>query len=454
MTQNNGKVPSGSWADDPALAPWRAQTASAPRPAPPSETRPARAEAPRAQRQEQRIPRTPGAASEPPAGPARSPVPAPAAASVATAPAPPPAAAAPESSAIVAGPRSELGPHVPLERTDPLRPAASASRELAHSEGSADALSYQQLVRSRRDRPTEGWRGAVYTMTRGRLNPGLSPPEADRRQKIARVQAQLAGWHTITVASMKGGIGKTTVSALLGLVLAEYRGDRVVALDANPDAGTLADRVLGHPVLYTVRDLITNLHTIHSLTDITRYTSLAGRLQVLASEQDPAMSESFNRDEYEQVTAVLKRFYNIIITDSGTGLIHSAMAGALEATRTLVIVGAPTVDGGSRASKTLDWLNAHGYDDLVSNAVVALSCDRFSRDIDRSAVIDHFAARCRAVVEIPEDPHLATGGLIQLDHLRERTRDAALTLGAYVADQFSWNHARSYSAAHHDGGRG
>jgi Mrp family chromosome partitioning ATPase len=45
------------------------------------------------------------------------------------------------------------------------------------------------------------------------------------------MQTQLAGWHTITVASMKGGIGKTTVSALLGLVLAESRGDRVVALE-------------------------------------------------------------------------------------------------------------------------------------------------------------------------------------------------------------------------------
>ncbi|NMI00632.1 MinD/ParA family ATP-binding protein [Pseudonocardia acidicola] len=448
MMQNNSKAPSGSWADDPALAPWRAQPAAAPRPAPPGEGPSGHTEGPRVQHEEQPIPEP--ARQRPPVEPP-SPPPVP------PAPAPPQAAAPAASSAVVTGPWSPLGPPVPVAHAEPAPPLAPPGRGPGRPEGSADALSYQQLVRSRRDRPKEGWRGAAYTLSRGRWNPGLSPAEADRRQKIVRVQAQLAGWHTITVASMKGGIGKTTVSALLGLVLAEYRGDRVVALDANPDAGTLADRVLGHPVLYTVRDLITNLHTIHSLTDITRYTSLAGRLQVLASEQDPAMSESFNRNEYEQVATVLKRFYNIIITDSGTGLIHSAMAGALEATRTLVIVGAPTVDGGSRASKTLDWLKAHGYDDLVSNAVVALSCDRFSRDIDRSAVIDHFAVRCRAVVEIPTDPHLATGGLIQLDHLRERTRDAALTLGAYVADQFSWNHAaRTYDPdrTHHDRERG
>ena len=47
----------------------------------------------------------------------------------------------------------------------------------------------------------------------------------------------------IAVASVKGGVRKTTVAACLGLALAEHRGDRVVALDANPDTGTLADRL-------------------------------------------------------------------------------------------------------------------------------------------------------------------------------------------------------------------
>jgi MinD-like ATPase involved in chromosome partitioning or flagellar assembly len=304
------------------------------------------------------------------------------------------------------------------------------------SSGTADVLTHDMLVRSRGDRPTAGWRAALYSATGGRVNPGLSRPEQQRRGWLTRITAQLPGCHEITVASMKGGVGKTTMATLLGLVLAEHRGDRVIALDANPDAGTLADRVLGHSVNYTVRDLLNNLDTIESLTDIARYTNLAGRLQVLASEQDPAMSESFNRDEYEAVTRVLRLFYNIIITDSGTGLLHSAMHGALASTKTLVIVGAPTVDAASRASKTLDWLMAHGHRDLVADAVVVLSCDRFSRDIDRAAVGAHFESRCRAVVQIPMDPHLATGGHIELRHLRPATRDAALALGAAVADAF------------------
>jgi MinD-like ATPase involved in chromosome partitioning or flagellar assembly len=188
----------------------------------------------------------------------------------------------------------------------------------------------------------------------------------------------------------------------------------------------------------TVRSLLDNIEATHSLTDVARYTSLAGRLQVLASEQDPAMSEAFDRDEYERVCAVLTRFYNIVITDSGTGLVHSAMEGTLALADSLVVVGAPTVDGASRASKTLDWLIAHGHAAQVANAVVVLSCDRVSKEVDRVRVREHFAARCRAVVEIPHDPHLATGGRIELGRLRSATQDAFLELAAHLADGFGY----------------
>jgi MinD-like ATPase involved in chromosome partitioning or flagellar assembly len=101
-----------------------------------------------------------------------------------------------------------------------------------------------------------------------------------------------------------------------------------------------------------------------------------------------------------------------------------------------VVVGAPTVDGASRASKTLDWLVAHGYSDQVAHAVVVLSCDRTSAEVDPRRVRGHFEARCRGVVEIPHDPHLASGGRIELDRLRPATRDAFLTLAALLADGF------------------
>ncbi len=311
-------------------------------------------------------------------------------------------------------------------------------RESTHGNGrsrSAADLTDDMIVRRDSERPGEGWRGALYRASGGLVNPGPSDAERERRELVHRLRRPLTESHRIAVTSIKGGVGKTTVATCLGLTLAENRGDRVIVLDANPDAGTLADRLTGESSV-TVRELLRDLDRVHSWADISRYTSLAGRLQVLASEQDPAASEAFSREEYEHICGVLARFFNLVITDSGTGLVHSAMEGTLKLANSVIIVGAPTVDGASRASKTLDWLQAHGHAALASDALMVLSCDRSSDDVDLERIREHFAARCRAVVEVPHDPHLSTGGRVELTRLRPQTRDAFLRLAALIADRF------------------
>jgi MinD-like ATPase involved in chromosome partitioning or flagellar assembly len=292
------------------------------------------------------------------------------------------------------------------------------------------------IVRTRIDRPEGGWRGFLYSVTNGVINPGVAPEVLVRRELVRRIHRPLPGPHQIAVGSINGGVGKTTVAACLGLVLAENRGDRVVAFDAGSQAGTLAERLTGE-VHVTVRDLLAEIGSVSSLADVARYTSLARRLQVLASEQDPAMSVPFDRGEYERVCAVLRRFYDIVITDSGAGLAHSAMEGTLALADSLVVVGVPNADGARRAAKTLDWLGVHGHEQHVAGAVVVLSCDRSTRHIDTEPVRRHFAARCRAVVEVPHDPHLATGARIDLGRLRPATHDAFLTLAALLSDRFA-----------------
>lgn len=339
---------------------------------------------------------------------------------------------------------------IPPATPPPMGPQPSGP-EVPDPAPRTPGLSHETLARRRSERPTMGWRAALYALTG--LNPGPSEVESRRNAKIARIKAPLPGCFKLAVVSLKGGVGKTTTTGLLGLTLAEHRGDRAIALDANPDAGTLAERLLGYEPQVTVRDLLANIDRIETLTHVdpsralSGYTALAGRLHVLASEQDPAMSEMFNSEEYAAVSRLLSRFYNIILTDSGTGLVHSAMQGTLDNTHSLVIVGAPTVDGASRAAKTLDYLAAHGFEQMVRNAVVALSCDRHSDDIKRDVIVDHFAERVRAVVEIPADRHLAMGGMIDLRYLAEPTRDAALDLAAAVTDAFNDQHHVTQSTA-------
>ncbi|MFC5948958.1 AAA family ATPase [Pseudonocardia lutea] len=321
--------------------------------------------------------------------------------------------------------------------TDPSGPPAAERAEPGRRpSGPAHLRAFDpdSLVRARGPVPDRGWRRILHTATLGRIDPGPSAAQLAAQDRLARVRSHLAGTHRVAVTSLKGGVGKTTVTACLGLALAEHRGDRILALDANPDAGTLADRLTGQSDR-TVRDLLDDLDAIDSWTAVSRYTSLAGRLQVLASEQDPAAGEAFTRDEYLRADEVLARFFSVMITDSGTGMVHSAMAGTLDVADSLVVVGAPTVDGAGRASKTLDWLVAHGRERLVSDAVVVL-VGRAGREIDAPALREHFGGRCRAVVEVPHDPHLATGGRIDPGRLRPATRDAFLELAAAVAEAF------------------
>jgi MinD-like ATPase involved in chromosome partitioning or flagellar assembly len=98
------------------------------------------------------------------------------------------------------------------------------------------------------------------------------------------------------------------------------------------------------------------------------------------------------------------------------------------------------VDGARSASATLDWLQAHGYGDLVSDAVVVLSVirPRSKSTIDLGRLEQHFAARSRAVIRIPHDAHLEEGAEVELDQLSKATAEAYLALAAEVGDGFSW----------------
>ena len=149
------------------------------------------------------------------------------------------------------------------------------------------------------------------------------------------------------------------------------------------------------------------------------------RLEVLASERDPAVSEAFSEDDYRAVVDILQVFYNIILTDCGTGIMHSAMRGVLDLANALVLVGSPALDGARSAAATLDWLQAHGYDDLVDRTVVVISAPRpGTSTIDMDALTAHFLARCRALHVVPFDEHLAEGAEIDLERLRPATRRA------------------------------
>ncbi len=301
------------------------------------------------------------------------------------------------------------------------------------AERGADALTADRIIRSRRATPGTGWRKMAYTLSRGLVNPGPSPAERKRAHLLALARTHTTWCHRLAVISLKGGVGKTTTTAALGAMLAELRGDRVIAVDANPDRGTLGERVPRESGA-TVRHLLQARHQIHGYADVRTFTSqAASRLEVLASDSDPGASLAYSEQDYRDTVATLDRFYNLLLTDCGTGLLHSAMAGILHLADSLIVVSSPSLDGARSASATLDWLEAHGFGELAADAIVVISSVRpGSGMVDVELLVDHFAARCREVVLIPYDPHLEVGGIIDLDLLKPATRQAYLELAAVV----------------------
>ncbi|MFF2354534.1 MinD/ParA family protein, partial [Kitasatospora sp. NPDC058115] len=283
---------------------------------------------------------------------------------------------------------------------------------------------------------------------------------AEKARKLEIIRTPVLSCYRIAVISLKGGVGKTTTTTALGATLASERQDKVIAIDANPDAGTLGRRVKRQTGA-TIRDLVTAIPHLRSYMDIRQFTSqdLHSGLEILANDVDPAVSTTFNDSDYRQVIDVLGRQYPIILTDSGTGLLYSAMRGVLDLADQLIIVSTPSVDGASSASTTLDWLSAHGYADLVQRSITVVSGVReTAKMIKVEDIVAHFQTRCRGVVVVPFDESLAAGAEVNLDMMRPKVREAYFDLATLVgedivraqqaaAQQASWQQAPPQQAA-------
>ena len=306
-------------------------------------------------------------------------------------------------------------------------------------------LSTVALLGQPKRKPSGGWRRWLYAASFGLVNLGEGRKTLRRKELTERASTPLRGCYRIALLSLKGGVGKTTITATLGATFASARGDRVIAVDANPDRGTLSQKVpLETPS--TVRHLLRDAEGINSYSDVRAYTSQGpSRLEVLASESDPAVSEAFSSEDYQRTLEVLEKFYSLVLTDCGTGMLHSAMSAVLDNADVLVVVSSGSVDGARSASATLDWLDAHGYQRLVAEAIAVINAvrprsGRGGSRVDQGKVADHFSRRCKAVLTVPFDPHLEEGAEISLERLRPETRDALLELAATVAAGFPGAH--------------
>ncbi|MGH8905095.1 MAG: AAA family ATPase [Egibacteraceae bacterium] len=321
-----------------------------------------------------------------------------------------------------------------------MRPLNGASEAVADDDGPLDASAFtsEAMLKPRSRVPESGWRRLVYQLSGGRLDPGPCPDELERSALISRVKNPIKGSRRIAVISRKGGVGKTTTTLMLGHTFAQWRGDRVVALDGNPDAGSLGYRV-PRETAATITDLLRDAPRIKRYADIRGYTSqAASRLEVVASDDDDAITQAMGEHELANAVRLMEHHYNLIMLDTGTGILDSATQGILRMADQIVIVTVPSLDGARAASLTLDWLEHNGYGWLVEGAVAALNQSREGTVVDVERILEHFSQRCRATVVMPWDPHLQAGAESDLNALSEEARIAYLELAAAVADGFRY----------------
>ncbi|ABY24247.1 ATPases involved in chromosome partitioning [Renibacterium salmoninarum ATCC 33209] len=155
-------------------------------------------------------------------------------------------------------------------------PRPSARREREDGPEPAAALTSDRLLTTRETPPVSGWRRVLYSASFGYINVGDSDKVRLQRARAHRISMRL-GQRTryVPVLSRKGGVGKTTVTTLLGMALADMREDRVIAMDANPDRGTLSDRSPGRAD-FTARHLVKNRFDVTSFSQLAAYVARDG----------------------------------------------------------------------------------------------------------------------------------------------------------------------------------
>ena len=347
--------------------------------------------------------------------------------------------AATDSAAPVAVAVAAVAVSEPRRTTDPVQLVARRAGEVAGDRGTSDLLSADRLlenVKVARPEPEGLWPSLVFALSGRRINLGDNRRARARKELDQKIAAPLSGRaRFVAVLSRKGGVGKTTVTTLLGMALASARDDRVIAVDANPDRGTLAERI-GRPSGKTVRDLARAGAVVSGFNEISSIVARdETRLDVLASDADPRVSDAFNDADYRDVATLAAHYYSVVLTDTGTGIVHEVMGATLDLADGLVIVAGLSVDEARLASETLTWLETNGYADLVRRAVVVINASRPGASAVREAELEaHFRSRVRDVVRVPYDPAIAVGGPISFRELLPATRQAARLLAASVVE--------------------
>ncbi|ORA36327.1 MinD/ParA family ATP-binding protein [Mycobacterium aquaticum] len=317
----------------------------------------------------------------------------------------------------------------------PAQPAQTSAATMGNHRA-IDALSHVGVKTGVKMPSQRGWRHWLYLMTR--INLGLSPDEVYELDLHTRIRRNARDSYQIGIFGLKGGVGKTAVTVALGSAMAKIRGDRILAIDADPDGGNLADRA-GRQSAATVSDLLSD-QELSRYNDIRAYTSMnSSNLEVLSSEEYSGATREFNDEDWKGATSIVSRYYNLVLADCGAGLFQKSSRGVLSTVSGMVIVASASIDGARQAAITMDWLRQNGYQDLLGRSCVVINHVTPGKpNVDVDDLVQQFERHVPPgrVIVLPWDKHIAQGTEIQLDLLGDTFQRRITELAAALSDDF------------------
>ena len=265
---------------------------------------------------------------------------------------------------------------------------------------------------------TWGARG-VWNRILAPLRIQLPAKGPERKYRLAAQlisQAHLSGAGTVAVANVKGGQGKTTVTAGLADILAQHRGGGVVAFEACESPGTLRSRVPDAAAAGQAAFVAAGQHS--SVHDVARFVAKQ-------PQHGHVLGDATPRPELD-VQAVrllhdeLERFYSVTIADTANNPTHPVWQ---EATSNADVIVVPC------------WMT-HG--DLAAARAMIEQLDRARvivaaiRPATGAADEDLARSLAETVVILPFEPALAQGAAIDVTAWSQASTVAWTTLAAHV----------------------
>jgi MinD-like ATPase involved in chromosome partitioning or flagellar assembly len=256
--------------------------------------------------------------------------------------------------------------------------------------------------------------------------------EAQLEQRL-RTLPGVTRANVVALMSPKGGVGKTTSTFLVGNLLATHLQLRVIAVDANPDFGTLAR--LSPDARRSQRslaDLLADANGLRTAAELNPYISRQPTgLHILGAPHDPELMAGLGPDRYGELVAFLSCFYEVVLLDLGTGVAGPLARFAVDRADQSVLVATPEWVTSSIVLDALAHVH-HEHTTVVLNKSLL-------RARDLPVVEERFRAEhLHRTVTLPYDEQLSSmldAGHYTVGALRRATRVAIKQLGLAVGEQ-------------------